>query len=595
MSAGLHIQLLGEFAVSYDGARVSAVNSPRLRILLAYLILHRCAPQPRQHLAFLLWPDSAEEQARTNLRNLVHLLRHALPHSNCCLQCEGQSLLWEPHVSYTLDVQDFEAAIQTGALRAAVELYRGDLLPDCYGDWIVPERERLRRLYLAALEQVVQQQEADCNYGAALGYAERLVREEPLSEAYSRTLIRLQMLTGDRATALRTYHACATALRRELGVDPSQATQLLYKQILHGTELPAAQPPVLPPARRTPATDRLTLSPAAPSLPHEASVKPRLPYHGPEYLPDQRTRRRAMSKIPPAAQVLIDFRPRHAFFVGIDSDGCAFDAMELKQKECFTPSTIRVWGLQPISKYARETAEWVNLYSKWRGANRWPALVKVFELLAQRPEVSARGVQLPEGKAIREFLASGYPPSEAGLKAYIGSGHGDEELWRGLEWTRAIDAAVAATVRNVPPFPLVRESLQRLHDRADLMVISTTASDALQREWGEHGLAQYMAVMAGQDMGTKRQHLEYAARGKYAEGHVLMIGDAPGDRDAAHAAGALFYPINPGAEELSWQRFHAEASERFLDGTYAGAYEAALIAEFEQLLSDTPPWATGRL
>jgi len=297
-----------------------------------------------------------------------------------------------------------------------------------------------------------------------------------------------------------------------------------------------------------------------------------------------------MANIPPAAQVLIDFKPQQSFFVGIDSDGCAFDAMELKQKECFTPSTIRVWGLQPVSKYARETAEWVNLYSRWRGANRWPALVKVFELLAERPEVQARGINVPEGKALGEFLASGFSPSEAGLKSYISAGHGDEELWRGLEWTRAIDNLVAMTVRNVPPFPMVRESLQKLQGKADMMVISTTASDALEREWGEHGLAQYMAVMAGQNMGTKKQHLEFAAKGKYSNDHILMIGDAPGDRDAAHAVGALYYPINPGAEEMSWQRFHDEASDRFLNGTYAGAYESALIAEFDQLLSDTPPW-----
>ena len=297
-----------------------------------------------------------------------------------------------------------------------------------------------------------------------------------------------------------------------------------------------------------------------------------------------------MANIPPSAQVLIEFKPQQSFFVGIDSDGCAFDAMELKQKECFTPSTIRVWGLQPISKYARETAEWVNLYSKWRGANRWPALVKVFELLAERPEVKARGVKVPEGKALKAFIASGYSPSEAGLKSYIAAGHGDEELWRGLEWTRTIDSTVAITVRDVPAFPFVRESLQKLQGKADLMVISTTASDALQREWSEHGLAQYMTVMAGQDMGTKKQHLEFAAKGKYWSERILMIGDAPGDRDAAHAVDALFYPINPGAEELSWQRFHDEASERFLDGTYAGKYEAALITEFEKLLSDSPPW-----
>lgn len=297
-----------------------------------------------------------------------------------------------------------------------------------------------------------------------------------------------------------------------------------------------------------------------------------------------------MSIIPPSAQVLFNFQPQQSFFVGIDSDGCAFDAMELKQKECFTPSTIRIWGLQPISKYARETAEWVNLYSKWRGANRWPALVKVFELLAERPEVKARGVKVPEGKKIKEFIASGYSPSEAGLKAYIAAGHGDEELWRGLEWTRAIDSLVAITVRDTPPFPLVRESLQKMQSKADLMVISTTASDALQREWNEHGLAQYMAVMAGQDMGTKKQHLQYAAKGKYPDERILMIGDAIGDCEAAHAVNALFYPINPGAEERSWQRFYDEASDRFIYGSYAGAYEAGLIAEFEKLLPETPPW-----
>lgn len=297
-----------------------------------------------------------------------------------------------------------------------------------------------------------------------------------------------------------------------------------------------------------------------------------------------------MNKTPPLAQALIDFKPQHTFFVGIDSDGCAFDAMELKQKECFTPSTIRVWGLQPISKYARETAEWVNLYSKWRGANRWPALVKVFELLAERPEVKARGVKVPDTKALKEFIASGFSPSETGLKAYIAAGHGDEELWCGLEWTRAIDSAVATTVRNVPAFPFVRENLQKLQDKADLMVVSTTASDALQREWNEHGLAQYMSVIAGQDMGTKKQHLEFAAKGKYPDEHILMIGDAPGDCEAAHAVNVLFYPIQPGAEELSWKSFYDEASEKFLNGTYAGAYEADLITSFEKRLSDTPPW-----
>ncbi len=297
-----------------------------------------------------------------------------------------------------------------------------------------------------------------------------------------------------------------------------------------------------------------------------------------------------MSAIPPLAQALIDLEPRQSFFIGIDSDGCAFDVMDLKQKECFIPNTIRCWDLQPIARYARETAEWVNLYSKWRGANRWPALVKVFELLAERPEVRARGARVPEGRSLKAFIASGHVPGEAGLAAYMVAGRADEELRRGLEWTQAIDQSVALTVRNVPPFPLVRESLQKLQDKADMVVISTTASDALQREWGEHDLVQYVAMLAGQDMGTKRQLITYATRGKYAADHILMIGDAPADRDAAQAVNALFYPITPGAEEMSWQRFYEEAADKFLNGTYAGAYEAALVAEFNTLLSDVPPW-----
>jgi phosphoglycolate phosphatase-like HAD superfamily hydrolase len=297
-----------------------------------------------------------------------------------------------------------------------------------------------------------------------------------------------------------------------------------------------------------------------------------------------------MNTIPEEAQVLVDFKPRQSFFVGIDSDGCAFDAMELKHKECFTPNTIRVWGLQPISKYVREAADFVNLYSKWRGQNRWIALVKVFELVAERPEVIARGVKVPAGDKLKEFIESGYPLSDAGLKDYIAAGHPDAELWRGLEWSKAVNDTIEATVHGVPPFPFVRESLQEMQGQIDLMVVSATPVEALTREWGEHGIAQYMTVIAGQEMGTKKQHLQYAAKGKYPDDHILLIGDAPGDRDAAHAVNTLYYPINPGAEDASWQRFHDEAADKFLNGTYAGAYEAALIAEFEKLLPDTPPW-----
>ncbi len=291
------------------------------------------------------------------------------------------------------------------------------------------------------------------------------------------------------------------------------------------------------------------------------------------------------------AQPLRDFEPHHTFFVGIDSDGCVFDTMEVKHKECFAPNTIKYWNLQPVSKYAREAAEFVNLYSKWRGINRWPALVMVFDLLAERDAVQRRGVHVPEARALRAFIEQKkYPLSNDGLIAYMADHPHDAELEQALRWTEAVNASVADMVHGVPPFPYVRESLQTMFEQADMIVVSATPHAALEKEWAEHAIDQYVQVIAGQEIGSKSTCLKLASGGNYAPGHVLMIGDAPGDMKAAKANNALFYPINPGDEERSWNRFYGEAMPRFFDGTFAGEYETDLIAEFDASLPDIPPW-----
>jgi len=290
-----------------------------------------------------------------------------------------------------------------------------------------------------------------------------------------------------------------------------------------------------------------------------------------------------------AAQTLADWKPRHEFFVGIDSDGCAFDSMEIKHKECFCPNIIKYWGLQPVSKYAREAVEFVNLYSKWRGANRWPALVMALDLLRERPEVAARHAVIPQVPALRAFIASGKPLSNDGLEAYRAE-HPSPELDRALEWSKAVNKSIADMVVGLPPFPYVRESLQLLAGKADAVVVSQTPTEALVREWEEHDIAKYVRAIAGQELGTKKQHLKMATAGHYAPGHVLMIGDAFGDLDAARANGALFFPIDPGHEEASWERFYKEGAAKFTAGEFAGAYEAGLISDFSKLLPETPPW-----
>jgi len=297
-----------------------------------------------------------------------------------------------------------------------------------------------------------------------------------------------------------------------------------------------------------------------------------------------------MTRVHEATRPLLEMQPKFDFFVGIDSDGCAFDTMEIKHKECFTPNTIKHWGLQPVSKYARDAALFVNLYSRWRGINRWPALVMVLDLLRERPEVIARHANIPKAPRIREFIADeGFPKSNDGLRVYMAE-RPDPALDMALAWTTGINATVADMVHGVPPFPYVRQSLDFLSDKADMIVVSATPLEALTREWEEHDLARYVHVIAGQEMGKKSAHIALATKGQYSPDHMLMIGDAPGDLRAARANDALFFPVNPGHEEESWQRFYEEAVHKFLAGEYAGDYETNLIAEFEKLLPEVPPW-----
>ena len=107
----LQIQLLGDFVLRADATPIPAFDLPRLQALLAYLVLHRDTPQSRAQLAFLLWPDSSEGQARTNLRTLLHRVRQALPAADHFLHADGQVVQWRTGAPCTLDVAAFEQAL----------------------------------------------------------------------------------------------------------------------------------------------------------------------------------------------------------------------------------------------------------------------------------------------------------------------------------------------------------------------------------------------------------------------------------------------------------------------------------------------------
>lgn len=226
----------------------------RSQTLLTYLILHQDTRQSRQRISCQLWTDCTDTQARTKLRKALSHLRHTLPNADQLIIADFKTLQWQPQIPLSLDLAQFEAAITTAqtndlqqarsTLQQAVAEYRGELLPNCQDEWIIPERDRLQQMYAKALEQLIQLSEVQQDYREALDYAQRLLRLDTFNEATYCTLMRLHGLSGDRANALQVYHCCMTVLREELGVDPGTTARQLYEQLLREDEPSISTPSV---------------------------------------------------------------------------------------------------------------------------------------------------------------------------------------------------------------------------------------------------------------------------------------------------------------------------------------------------------------
>jgi len=281
----------------------------------------------------------------------------------------------------------------------------------------------------------------------------------------------------------------------------------------------------------------------------------------------------------------------HASFVlAVDSDGCAFDNMNLKHNECFTPTTIRYWGLESVAREARETATFINLRSRHRGLNRFAALVRLFDMLKDRPEVRIR-LKLPCFDGLRRWVATSDQLSRASLQAAMQT---DDcpSLRNALAWTDAINKAVRATTHDVAPVPGVGECLQLAAARASIVIVSAADTPTLRREWSQHGLLRNVTAVAGQEAGTKSDTLKRLRSFGFRADAILMVGDAPGDLAAAQAANTAFFPIVPGEESASWARLAGEGLPRFLADDFCGDYEENLAKQFLTALPENPDWKT---
>jgi phosphoglycolate phosphatase-like HAD superfamily hydrolase len=288
---------------------------------------------------------------------------------------------------------------------------------------------------------------------------------------------------------------------------------------------------------------------------------------------------------------LRQFTPSHDYFIGIDSDGCVFDSMEVKQKEFFIPNALKYFNLFPISKLLRETWEFVNLYSVHRGGNRFISMLKVFELLSKREEIIESGYPLPDLTPLKEWAEKETKLGNVTLLKHY-EDTGDKRLECVLKWSETVNREISEWLHDIPPFTHALTAIESISSFADILVVSQTPLEALEHEWLANDLKKYARMIAAQEHGTKSEHIAMAAKAKYHDHKILMIGDARGDLYAARQNGVLFYPIIPGHEDLSWKRFLDEGIDRFLSGSFKGTFEDSLLDDFGKSLPENPVWET---
>jgi phosphoglycolate phosphatase-like HAD superfamily hydrolase len=274
---------------------------------------------------------------------------------------------------------------------------------------------------------------------------------------------------------------------------------------------------------------------------------------------------------------ILEFVKNKDFLVCVDSDGCAMDTMDIKHEECFAPKAIEEWKLQQIRERFLEVWNTVNLYSKTRGINRFKGLVKTFEVLSEE------GFAIPRFDAILQWTETSKELSNPALIKAIDE-TGDEQLIKTLEWSNAVNTAIKELPEVDKPFPKVKDGLDIISSVADIAIVSSANSGAVEAEWSRHQLNSYVQVMLGQEAGSKAFCIEALKKHGYLSDCVLMVGDAPGDLEAAIKNQVLFYPILVGKEKFSWERLSFEALSKFTEGSYRGEYQNKLIEEFNSNL-----------
>lgn len=269
--------------------------------------------------------------------------------------------------------------------------------------------------------------------------------------------------------------------------------------------------------------------------------------------------------------VLDEFRRTHRFAVCVDSDGCAMDTMNIKHIRCFGPCLVAEWGLERWQDAILARWNDINLYTRTRGVNRFKGLAMALT------EIDRQYTPIDGVAQLRDWADRAGELSNAAVQAQQAR---HPIFGKALDWSRAVNEAIGALPPEaVAPFPGVAEALAMAHRAADVAVVSSANPEAVREEWQRFGLLPHVDLLCTQELGSKAYCI--SRLGEKGYDRILMCGDAPGDRQAAERSGALFYPILVNREAESWQALMDEGLPRFLEGTYAGAYQQRLNDAFD--------------
>ena len=270
------------------------------------------------------------------------------------------------------------------------------------------------------------------------------------------------------------------------------------------------------------------------------------------------------------------FERKHDYLVCVDSDGCVMDTMNCKHFHCFGPCMVAEWGLEAWKEAILDRWNVINLFSMTRGINRFKGLAMALH------EIHNQYTPIPGIEALLRWADTAPALSNDGVAQAMEAAEGEAKLifQKALNWSKAVNAAIVELDENLKvPYAGAKEGLAAAHQFADVAMVSSANRDAVEEEWGKFGLLQHTDIVLAQDIGSKAACIAQMLAFGYEPDKVIMIGDAPGDSDAAERNGVHYYPILVGHETESWEEAITVAFGKLQSGEYA-AYGAQKKQEF---------------